>query len=143
MNAAVVCTEDVPHFGTVDRDALAKTYFGTTQLDGLKALCDGWSPGVVDADLRAPLRSTVPALLLSGEADPVTPPDGAARAAAGFADAKHVVVRGQGHGQLAVGCAPRLVAEFLDAGTAQGLDAACLESAAPAPFFLDAAGPAP
>jgi pimeloyl-ACP methyl ester carboxylesterase len=143
MNAAVVCTEDVPHFGTVDRDALAKTYFGTTQLDGLKALCDGWPPGVVDADLRAPLRSTVPALLLSGEADPVTPPDGAARAAAGFADAKHVVVRGQGHGQLAVGCAPRLVAEFLDAGTAQGLDAACLESAAPAPVFLVAAGPAP
>ena len=143
MNAAVVCSEDVPYFGTVDRAALAKTYFGTTQLDGLKALCEGWPGGVVDADLRAPLRSTVPALLLSGEADPVTPPEGAARAAAGFADAKHVVVRGQGHGQITVGCAPRLVARFLDARTAKGIDATCLESAAPAPFFLDATGPAP
>jgi pimeloyl-ACP methyl ester carboxylesterase len=143
MNAAVVCSEDVPHFGAIDRAALAKTYFGATQLDGLKALCEGWPLGVVDADLRAPLRSTVPALLLSGEADPVTPPDGAARAAAGFADAKHVVVRGQGHGQIGVGCASRLVATFLDAKTAKGLDATCLESAAPAPFFLDATGPAP
>jgi pimeloyl-ACP methyl ester carboxylesterase len=143
MNAAVVCTEDVPHFGVIDRAALAKTYFGATQLDGLKAMCEGWPSGVVDADLRAPLRSTVPALLLSGEADPVTPPDGAARAATGFADAKHVVVRGQGHGQIGVGCASRLVATFLDAKTAKGLDATCLESAAPAPFFLDATGPAP
>jgi pimeloyl-ACP methyl ester carboxylesterase len=143
MNAAVVCTEDVPYFGTVDRAALAKTYFGATQLDGLKALCDGWPRGVVDDDLRAPLRTRVPALLLSGEADPVTPPDGAARAATGFADAKHVVVRGQGHGQIAVGCAPRLVARFLDAKTAKGLDATCLESAAPAPFFVDPTGPTP
>jgi pimeloyl-ACP methyl ester carboxylesterase len=97
----------------------------------------------VDADLRAPLRSTVPALLLSGEADPVTPPELAARAAQGYADVRHVVVRGQGHGQIGVACAARLVAGFLDARTAQGLDATCLDAAAPAPFFLEMTGPAP
>jgi pimeloyl-ACP methyl ester carboxylesterase len=143
MNAAVVCTEDVPFFGPVDRAALAKTYFGATQLEGLEALCDGWPRGVMDADLRAPLHSAVPALLLSGEADPVTPPESGARAARGFSDVRHVVVPGQGHGQLTVACAPRLVAAFLDAGTARGLDVRCLESAAPAPFFIDASGPAP
>jgi pimeloyl-ACP methyl ester carboxylesterase len=143
MNAAVVCTEDVPYFGPVDRDALAKTYFGGSQLDGLGALCDGWPKGVMDADLHAPLKSAVPALLLSGEADPVTPPEYGALAAKGFSDSLHVVVKGQGHGQISVGCAPRLVAQFLKAGTARGLDAKCLESAKPGAFFIDFAGPAP
>jgi pimeloyl-ACP methyl ester carboxylesterase len=143
MNAAVVCSEDVPYFTPPDRDRLAKTYFGATQLDGLLALCEGWPRGVVDPDLSKPLRSDVPALLLSGEADPVTPPEGAARAARGFADSKHVVLRGQGHGQITVGCAPKLVARFIDAGTAKDLDVSCLDAAAPAPFFVDASGPAP
>ena len=119
------------------------TYLGTAQADGLAALCEGWPHGIVDADLFAPLGSRVPALLLSGEADPVTPPAAAARAAQGFADVKHVIVPGQGHGQLATGCAPRVIAAFLDAGTARGLDTQCLESAAPTPFLLDLSGPGP
>jgi pimeloyl-ACP methyl ester carboxylesterase len=143
MNAAVTCTEDVPSLAHVDRAALAATYLGSQQVDGLAALCDGWPRGVVDADLYAPLDSAVPALLLSGEADPVTPPAYAARAAAGLRDHLHVVVRGQGHGQFAVGCAPRVIARFLDAGTARGLDASCLEAATAPPFVIDRSGPAP
>ena len=143
MNAAVACTEDVPGYAAVNRDALARTYFGTTQLDGLLALCDGWPRGVVDPDFAQPLKSAVPALLLSGEVDPVTPPRSGEAAARGFTDAKHVVVRGQGHGQITEPCAARVIASFLDAGTARGLDARCLAAAGPAPFFVDAAGPAP
>jgi pimeloyl-ACP methyl ester carboxylesterase len=143
MNAAVACTEDVPALARIDRAALARTYLGAAQVDGLAALCEGWPPGVVDADLFAPLHSRVPALLLSGEADPVTPPGSGARAAQAFSDVRHVVVPGQGHGQLATGCAPRVIAAFLDAGTARGLDTQCLESAAPAPFVLDLSGPGP
>ncbi|MFO0452086.1 MAG: alpha/beta hydrolase [Pseudomonadota bacterium] len=143
MNAAVACTEDVPGYSTVNRDSLARTYFGTTQVDGLLALCDGWPRGVVDADFAQPLRSAVPALLLSGEFDPVTPPRSGEAAAKGFADARHVVVRGQGHGQITEPCAARVVASFLDLGTARGLDASCLDAAGPAPFFVDAAGPTP
>ncbi len=143
MNAAVTCAEDVPALRRVDRAALAGTYLGGQQLDGLAALCAGWPAGVVDADLYQPLASAVPALLLSGEADPVTPPAYGARAAAGFSDHLHVVVKGQGHGQAAIGCAPRVIARFLDAGTARGLDVACLEAATAPPFVLDPSGPAP
>jgi pimeloyl-ACP methyl ester carboxylesterase len=143
MNAAVACSEDVPAFGGVDRAALEHTYLGAEQLDGLSALCDGWPRGVVDADLFAPLSSAVPALLLSGEADPVTPPASGARAAQSFSDALHVVVPGQGHGQLGVPCAARVIAAFLDAGTARALDASCLAMAAPLPFVIDPSGPPP
>jgi pimeloyl-ACP methyl ester carboxylesterase len=143
MNAAVVCTEDLPAAAHVDRAALERTYLGAAQIDGLAALCAGWPPGVVDADLHAPLDSPVAALLLSGEADPVTPPASAERAAQGFRDSLHVVVPGQGHGQLALPCVPRVIAAFLDAGTTRGLDVSCLKRQTPAPFVIDYAGPAP
>ncbi len=143
MNAAVSCAEDVPGYGATDRARLAGTYLGTGQLDELAVLCEGWPRGVVDADLFAPLHARVPALLLSGEADPVTPPASAARAALGFSDALHVVVPGQGHGQLGVGCAPYLVARFLLAGTTRGLDVSCLATVAADPFVLGPTGPAP
>jgi pimeloyl-ACP methyl ester carboxylesterase len=143
MNAAVSCSEDVPSYARADRARLADTYLGTAQLDELATLCEGWPRGVVDADLFAPLASDVPALLLSGEADPVTPPAAAARAAAGLRRSVSVVVRGQGHGQLAVGCAPRVIAGFLEALSTTGLDTTCLAAADADPFVVNPGGPAP
>lgn len=143
MNAAVACTEDVPAYAAADHARLAATYLGSGQLDELAELCSGWPRGVVDTDLFAPLHSDVPALLLSGAADPVTPPAAGARAAAGFRHGLHVVVRGQGHGQLGVGCTPQLIARFLTAGSVTGLDVSCLAVADADPFVIDAAGPAP
>ena len=143
MNAAVACAEDVTSYGNIDRHTLERTYLGAGQLDELATLCEGWPRGLVDADLFAPLHSAVPALLLSGEADPVTPPSSAARAAQGFSDVLAVVVAGQGHGQLGVGCAPWLIARFLNAGTTHGLDASCLATVIADPFVLGPTGPAP
>src|ERR1700677_1616301 len=79
MQNSVVCSEDVPFFGGVDRRQLEATYQGTEQIDTLAEICKLWPKGPVDADLHAPLHSDVPTLLLSGEADPVTPPADAAR----------------------------------------------------------------
>ena len=76
MQNSVVCSEDVPFFHLSDgeRQRIGQTYQGMDQLDALGETCKLWPRGPVDADLHAPLQSTVPALLLSGEADPVTPP---------------------------------------------------------------------
>ena len=76
MHNSVVCAEDVPFYArqNIDRAALARTFLGASQLDALQALCADWPSGPIDADLHAPLASRVPALLLSGGADPVTPP---------------------------------------------------------------------
>jgi len=144
MHNAVVCTEDLPFVDalTVDRAALSRTYFGTAPLDGLLALCRDWPRGLLDADLKAPLRSDVPALLLSGEADPVTPPAYGALAARGFSDVRHLVLAGQGHGQFATGCVPQLLRRFLELGTTRELDTRCAALARAAPFFLDFNGPA-
>jgi pimeloyl-ACP methyl ester carboxylesterase len=145
MQNSVICSEDEPYFtaGSIDRLKIAQTYQGTDQLDGFAEICKLWPRGPVDADLHAPLQSVVPALLLSGDADPVTPPRDAERLAAGFLRHRHLVLSGEGHGQFATGCVPKLMAEFLDAADPQGLDATCLKQHQPAPFFVGLTGPAP
>jgi pimeloyl-ACP methyl ester carboxylesterase len=145
MQNTVVCSEDVPFFdvATIDRTRLARTYQGTDQIDGLMEVCKLWPKGPVDADLHAPLTSSIPSLLLSGEADPVTPPADAERAALGLRLHRHLVLAGEGHGQLATGCVPRLMAEFLNKPDPRMLDAACLAQHRAPPFFVNMAGPSP
>jgi pimeloyl-ACP methyl ester carboxylesterase len=145
MQYSVICSEDEPFFAAanVDRAAMARTYQGTELVDALQEICKLWPRGPVDADLHAPLHSDIPTLLLSGEADPVTPPADAERAAVGLTRHRHLILKGEGHGQLSTGCVPRLMADFLDSAAPDKLDATCLEQHTPEPFFLSMTGPAP
>ncbi len=145
MQLSVTCSEDVPyyHLTPAERARLEGTYLGTQQIDALEEACREWPRGPVDADLHAALASAVPTLLLSGEADPVTPPAGAARVASGLRHARHLVLPGEGHGQLATDCVPRLMAAFLEQRDPAALDASCLAGHRPAPFFVAPTGPAP
>ncbi|MGB8328287.1 MAG: alpha/beta hydrolase [Steroidobacteraceae bacterium] len=145
MHNSVVCTEDMPFVDTarIDRQALANTFIGAAQLDGLEAICSAWPRGWMDSDFRAPLKSSAAALLLSGSDDPVTPPAYAAQAATGFTDALHVILNGLGHGQLMAPCVNRVMADFIAAGTTRALDVACTRRVTPTPFFTTLAGPEP
>jgi hypothetical protein len=83
-------------------------------------------------------------LLLSGEADPVTPPENGELTASQLGPkALHLVARGQGHIVIHRGCIPRLAADFIGSGNFEGLDPSCVSEIAPQPFFLDYAGPTP
>jgi pimeloyl-ACP methyl ester carboxylesterase len=145
MHNAVVCTEDVPFYrrDRIDRASLERTYLGTSQLDGLERVCESWPRGPIDPDFHAPLHSTVPALLMSGEDDPVTPPAYAEEAARGFSNHLSVVLSGMGHGQISAPCIEQLMARFIELGTATGLDASCTQRAKPLAFFTSLAGPPP
>jgi pimeloyl-ACP methyl ester carboxylesterase len=145
MNSTVVCAEDIPFVDDrrVDRAALTATYLGTEMLDSLRAVCSVWPRGPVDADFREPLASDVPVLLLSGSDDPVTPPANAVAAMKGLRRARHLVLDGEGHGQLGVTCMDRVMAEFVRDLDPAALDARCLQKARPAPFFTSPSGPAP
>ena len=139
LHLAVVCAEDVPRF----TPELRKSDVGqlTKPLaDQMPRICKAMN--VPSVPYRAPTRIEAPALLLSGALDPVTPPHRAATAAKAMARAQHVVVANAGHGVSQLGCAPRLLREFLDKPQAK-LDAACLAEI-PAPTFqLGSAGPQP
>ena len=145
MHNAIVCTEDVPFYRDPDsyRPELEKTFLGTVMLDGMTAICEVWPAGVLDDDFKTPVVSDIPVLLLSGEADPVTPPSYAEQAMATLGKSQHLELTGQGHGQAGVGCIPQLLAEFIANPDSLPLDDACLENINPAGFFLDFNGPSP
>ena len=76
--------------------------------------------------IRRTAAHSTPALMLSGGNDPATPAQYAAQILPGFANAKHLVLAGQGHGQIATGCVPRVAADFIAAGSVAELDDACV-----------------
>ena len=145
MHNAVVCTEDVPFYKpeNIDRAKLQTTFMGSSQVDALQSLCDGWPRGPIDADLHAPLKSNTPVLLLSGGNDPVTPAVNGERTKAGLSNSLHLVIPDQGHGQIGVPCMDRVMAEFLSLGAVKGLNTSCTTRAKPMPFFTTLAGPTP
>lgn len=138
MHFAVVCSEDAPYWAeeNVGEQALAATYMGKDFMQSMQAVCEEWPRGRVDEDFRAPLTSTVPALILSGSNDPVTPQSYGERALQSFSNGRHLVLNGQGHGQLGNGCMPMLIAQFVAGANAKALDAGCLANVRPAPFML-------
>ena len=81
-------------------------------------------------------------LLLSGEADPVTPPHYAELAAIDLDNARLLTGRKQGHGQAPRGCMPDLIADFVESANSHDLDAGCFDRVHAMPFFLDFSGPA-
>ncbi|HVF17901.1 MAG TPA: alpha/beta hydrolase [Steroidobacteraceae bacterium] len=145
MHFSVTCSEDAPRWDQekVSDDALARTYLGRSFMQGLRAMCEAWPRGPVDADFNAPLESATAVLVLSGENDPVTPKEYGDRAARSYQNGKHVVLRGQGHGQLGNGCMPRVVSEFVRLGSVAQLDVSCTGTVTPAPFMLSTSATAP
>jgi pimeloyl-ACP methyl ester carboxylesterase len=145
MHNSVMCSEDAPFYdeAAIDYDALEESYIGVVQLDAIEAMCSVWPAGPVDDDFRAPLDTAIPVLLLSGDADPITPPRYASLAMVDLERARHLIGAQQGHGQAAVGCTPRLIGEFVASADPLSLDAGCLERSFVMPFFLDFGGPAP
>lgn len=145
MHNSVVCTEDIPFIdeSTLNKTALQNTYMGTEAIDSMLAMCEVWPGGVLDKDFKLPVVSDKPVLLLSGGADPITPPDYAEKAAEQLSNSKHIVVPGHGHGISYLGCVPIIMAKFIENASLENLRNDCLEKQEPDPFFIDFNGPAP
>jgi hypothetical protein len=58
-------------------------------------------------------------------------------------NSRHVIAPHTGHGVISSGCGQRLTRAFIDSGTVEGLDAACLTAMKRPPFFVTPAGPDP
>jgi pimeloyl-ACP methyl ester carboxylesterase len=140
MRFSVICAEDAPFFSDTI-PAAATSYLGATVAEQLAAPCAIWPADTAPADLRTPLQSDVPALLLSGAADPVTPPANGDAVAATLPNSLHIVAPKQGHNLFYRGCIPRLIADLLAAGSVAGLEASCVDQLQPTPFFVSFSGP--
>jgi pimeloyl-ACP methyl ester carboxylesterase len=145
MHNAVMCTEDIPFLDrtTIDRESIAASYMGSFQLETLEAMCSIWPAGPIDPEFKVPVATDIPVLLLSGDADPITPPRYAEMAAVDLGNATHLIGKHQGHGQIVVGCMGRIISDFVSSADPSSLDTDCMERSFVTPFFLDISGPAP
>lgn len=142
LSLSVLCAEDVPFFDPAALAASTSSFLRDDVPKALAATCPSWPSRAIDAATRAPFAVDVPTLLLSGELDPVTPPEYGDRVAATTPNGRHLVAPGMGHNVLPRGCMPKLVEGFIDTADSRSIDAKCLEDlTAPEPF-LSPAGPA-
>jgi pimeloyl-ACP methyl ester carboxylesterase len=147
MEYSVVCSEDAPRIapGAIERES-AGTFLGPTLARSFLEPCGFWPAAHMDPAYYEMPASILPALVVSGDLDPVTPPSWGADVVAHWKNARHVVLRGAGHFHVAPGesstpCVVRMIAAFLDAGTASGVDASCADRSKRPPFFLSPSGP--
>jgi pimeloyl-ACP methyl ester carboxylesterase len=145
MFYAVTCTEDAPFISPPEAEKLSQgSVFGDRTLD-FTEICAKWpvQRGSVSATFRNPVVSNVPALIFSGEADPITPPWHAEKTATSLSNALHLVFKGMGHGNLSSRCTTNMLKDFLDSASTAGLDTSCVAAIEPPPFFVDFSGPRP
>src|SRR3546814_11882831 len=104
MQLSVICSEDAD--GLKDDPDMDSSPLGNSLVAGLVEQCDVWPKGKRPEDFHRPLASDVPALLLSGELDPFTPPAYAPRVVRTPPTARPPVLRGTGHTALGAGHLP-------------------------------------
>ena len=126
MDFSVTCAEDLPF---ITEEMIRKwtpgTYLADYRIRQQKAVCEVWPRGKVPANVHEPVRSDVPALLISGERDPVTPPEFAEEAARFLTNHLHVVIPRGSHASADGECTDNLIRDLLDRGSIQGLDPSC------------------
>ncbi|MCB9587797.1 MAG: alpha/beta fold hydrolase [Polyangiaceae bacterium] len=141
---SVACAEDLPRVSDAELAEYSnQSFLPASSVTEIRKACDVWPHAIADAKAAEPVVSDVPTLLLSGELDPATPPRWADLTLDGLHQGLHLVVPGQGHGTLSVGCVPNLVSRFVRDGNTQGLDTGCVEGLKRPHFFLDLLGPRP
>jgi pimeloyl-ACP methyl ester carboxylesterase len=140
MYLSVTCAEDLPFIkpGEGERNG-ANTFLGDYRLRQQRAACALWPRGKISANYAEPTVSNVPALILTGQWDPVTPPLYGDIAAKHLSQSLHVIVPHGGHafaGLTGTDCLDKLIASFVEKGTTTGLDTSCVNAIKRQGFLL-------
>ncbi|HET6977190.1 MAG TPA: alpha/beta hydrolase [Pyrinomonadaceae bacterium] len=135
MQLSVICAEDTPFITAEDiKTTSANSFYGDARVRPTMKACAEWPQPKVDASFLDPVKSDLPVLLVSGELDPVTPPWLAQIVAKTLSRSKLVVVPNATHNSYE--CIENVVADFIDKGSAEGLDVTCTEKIKRPPFTI-------
>lgn len=117
MHFSVICAEDAPRLAQAGTAAghLPGADFGDLDAQLYATVCKDWPRAEVPVDFYTLPPARSPVLLLSGGADPATPPRHGARVAQALGpQALHVIVPEAGHGVMGLPCMRELVYRFID-----------------------------
>ncbi len=119
---AITCNDDVAFIREQDvAAAVQDTFLGDHRLRQQQAACRHWPRVQLPSGFREPVRSSVPVLFVSGDADAAGPLSLTDHVARGFPNRGEVVLRNRGHTEWNE-CVGRLYAQFVRAGSPHGVD---------------------
>ena len=134
MGEIIMCSEAWARYDPAEIEHVGQgSYLLSTQLAEAAARaqrCKALPPGVVPADDTAPVATELPILWLAGDGDPQDPPANLTSIPSQQPNALVAVILAQQHVAGYTGCGPQVIAEFVDAGSADDLDTTCIEQAA-------------
>ena len=117
-------------------DELLVTVLFSGALADTETVCPIWDSGRATDQERLPTMSDVPALVLSGEFDPITPPAWGDLAAASLSASTHVVVPTLSHSLVNRDqCVDDIIIEFFEDPTTE-LSTGCLDDMTTLPFLM-------
>ena len=134
---SVSCSEDVDRIRESERPGAARgTQLGDYRVQQQVAACKVWPHARLPETHFAFRSLDIPALLISGDADPVTPPRWADSLTRYLPKARHLVFPTGWHVPFGTPCAAGLTTRFILAGDARNLDFSCAASLTRPPFKL-------
>ncbi len=128
---SVTCAEDVPFVKPTDGLNVEDTFLGSYRLRQQREACAEWPQGDVRKDYAELTRSNVPALIYSGQWDPVTPPEYGDRIAKNLPNSLHLIIPSGGHGfggLSGLECLDEITARFIQAADVKVIDPGCVRS---------------
>jgi len=135
MHYSVVCNEDYPLYKNKDARE-SNVFLNALSVQKYSEICAQWPRAKLPEDYWNLVVSDVPALLLSGAVDPVTPPRWGEFVGKGLKNSLHLVVPGGHHIVTPEGCIAQLITAFITKGDAQGLDSSCVQNIQPLAIHL-------
>jgi pimeloyl-ACP methyl ester carboxylesterase len=140
MYLSVTCAEETLRIAESDIGPEAPYFLGSDRLSRQMNACRAWPRSSVPADVFEPVRSSVPALIITGTLDPVTPTTWGRRLLEHMPNARLIDVPGMGHGGVDmdkfIPCIVGLTFSLWHAGTVETLDTSCVATMKPPGFFV-------
>ncbi len=139
---SIVCPEETAFFSADEATAAASgSFVGTHFSEEFKMACAIWN---LPAHPAFPLnwaRPDIPALVIAGGRDPITPIEYGEAIAAAFDNARLITVPKMPHDSTGLdnsGCLDGIILAFLESADPQSLDTSCVSDMRPALFAIEA-----
>lgn len=134
---SATCSESAPFISEAEIVAETRgTFLGDRRVRAHLAACNEWPRGNVPRSFIDPIRTAIPVVMFSGEADGSTPPWIAAAAVRLLPNGRQITASHTGH-QIDGPCTWDLMQAFIRSPSVQQLDASCVEKIRRPPFATE------
>jgi pimeloyl-ACP methyl ester carboxylesterase len=137
MYMSVTCSEGVPFISSEEIVSAGRgSFVGETRVSAHIDACKEWPRGDVPRSFIDPVKSDLPVMMFSGQADGSASPEYGAEEVKYLPNGKQILVRYYGH-QIDSPCEWQIMRDFIARGSVQGVDTSCTEQIQRPPFSLE------